>query len=61
MWTCDKLQRADLTYCIARGIREAINTLQAVKIKKLVKNQDSDFFLHIISLILHNYAIDVGN
>ena len=19
MWTCDKLQRADLTYCIARG------------------------------------------
>ena len=27
MWTCDKLQRADLTYCIARGIREAINTL----------------------------------
>ena len=26
MWTCDKLQRADLTYYIARGIREAINT-----------------------------------
>ena len=26
MWTCDKLQRADLTYYIARGIRETINT-----------------------------------
>ena len=26
MWTCDKLQRADLEYCIAKGIREAINT-----------------------------------
>ena len=26
MWTYDKLQRADLTYYIARGIRKAINT-----------------------------------
>ena len=40
MWTCDKLQRADLIYCIAKEIREAINTLQAVKIEKFVKNED---------------------
>ena len=42
-------------------IRNGLMIKQEVKIEKLGENQDFDFFLHMISQILHYHAIDTGN
>ena len=48
MWTCDKLQWTD-------------KHIQALKLEKIVYNQDFHLFFCKIGLILHNFALRSGN